>query len=87
MISGDSHGSGSRPSSAHMNVEFGLLALNVNVALVSVVVGCAGPSWIVVIGGVTSPTIHSHSSHSIPTWPCGDVASTANRWSPPARPL
>ena len=69
-----------------MNVEFGLLALNVNVALVSSVVGCSGPEWNVVIGGVVSPTVHSHSSHCRPTCPCGEVARTANRWSPPARP-
>src|SRR5918999_2346929 len=85
-ISGDVHGSGSRPSSEHMNVEPGLLAENVNSALVSLVVN-AGPEWNVVTGASAWPTVHSHSSHWRATWPPGAVARTANRCSPPARPV
>src|SRR5918992_5249422 len=84
-MSGELHGSGSRPSSEHVKVTFGLFAENVNSAPVSSVV-TSGPEWNVTIGASVGPTVHSHSSHWTLVCPAGEVASTANRWSPPARP-
>ena len=57
-VTGDSQNSGRPPSSEQSACASGSSTENVNVALASFVAG-AGPVWIVICGGVTSPTSHS----------------------------
>jgi hypothetical protein len=55
-VTGDSQNVGSAPSSEQRANASGSSTVKVKVALV-LVVATAGPLWIVITGGVTSPTI------------------------------
>src|ERR671914_1842128 len=57
-VTGDSQKVGRPPSSEQRANASGSSTVNVNVAVV-LVVATAGPLWIVITGGVTSPTTHS----------------------------
>src|SRR5918999_2439156 len=57
-VTGDSQNVGRPPSSEQRANAFGSSTVKVKVALV-LVVAAAGPLWIVMTGGVTSPTVHS----------------------------
>jgi hypothetical protein len=57
-VTGDSQNVGSAPSSEQRANASGSSIVKVKVALL-LIVATAGPLWIVMTGGVTSPTIHS----------------------------
>ena len=50
-------------------------------------VSMPGPSVIVVMGGVVSAMVHSHSAHSRAPVPKGSLGSTAKTCSPSASPV
>jgi hypothetical protein len=74
-------------SSEHWNVDPLSLALNVNVALVLVVVEpAAGPPVMVVLGGAMS-TVHVRLAALGSVLPAASIARTRNVWLPPVSPV
>src|SRR5918992_2622143 len=80
-VTGDSQNVGTAPSREQRAKASGSSTVKVNVAVV-LVVATAGPVWIVITGGVTSPTIHSYTAGSRSTAPIGPFARTWSSCSP-----